>query len=257
MTGLLARLSVSAVLAARDLVRNRVAVGLVIAVPTVFFLLIHLTTGERPIQFQLSAAGSGSLAASERDVSMLFIAMAAISGVQAFLAMTLVFRPLGADHRLVFEGYRPGELLFAKAVVMIAAAAVVAAYVTALLPVFFTPRRPSGVFLGFLLTSLVYGTLGMAVGATVRRDLEGILFIILLVNVDAGWLQNPVFYGHAQNQELIRALPGHHPGQVAMRSAFTQAGVGDAVAWSLAYGAAGFAIAGALFWLRVRVRRYA
>lgn len=190
-----------------------------------------------------------------RDLSMLFVALAAISGLSAFLCFLMVLRPAAADRRLVFEGYRPAELLGGKALVLGAVAALVAAYVTAILPVFFWPSRAGGVFLGFLLTALVYGAVGTLAGAVARHELEGILFILLLVNVDAGWLQNPVFYAHAQNQGLIRWLPGHHPGQVAMVSAFTDSAVAGEVARSLFYAAAVLGLAAVAYGARVRVAR--
>jgi hypothetical protein len=250
-----ARVRVSAALVARDLVRNRVAAGMLLVIPTVLYLLIWVTMGERTVPFQLSALGDRTLTAGERDLSMLFMGMTAISGLSAFVAFVLVLRPVAADRRLAFEGYRPGELLLAKVIVMLAATFLVALYVSALLPLFFQPARAAGVFGAFLLTSLVYGALGMAVGAVVRQELEGILVILLLVNVDAGWLQNPVFYGHAHNQEVIRMLPGHYPGQVAMLSAFTDARPSPEIATALGYAGAVLLVAAALYWRRVRVRR--
>lgn len=251
--GRLARWRACAALPARDLVRNRAIAGVFLTAPPVLYLLIEMTTGERAIPFQLHSTGNALLQASERDLSMLFIAMAAISGLSAFLCFTLVARPASADRRLVFEGYRPVELLAGKVGVLCAAAALVAVYVTALLLPFFRPERAAGVFSGFLLTALVYGGVGMTVGAVVRREIEGILIILLLVNVDAGWLQNPVFYAHAQNRELIRWLPGHHAGQVAMLSAFTESALVSEVARSFLYALLVLGLGAVAYHRRVRV----
>jgi hypothetical protein len=249
----LRRIGVSAALVARDLARSRVAVALLIVVPTIFYLLIRTTTGHRPIPVQLSGLGEQILMVDERELSLLFIGMAAISGLSAFLSFVVVLRAAEVDRRLVFEGYHPAELLVAKLVVISVVALVVALYVTLLLPVFFRPSRAAGVFLGFLLTSLVYGVLGMAVGALARRELEGILLILLLVNIDAGWLQNPAFYAHAHNQQLLQLLPGHFPGQVTMLSAFTTTGIMGAVNRALAYAAVGLGAGAMLYRHRVRV----
>lgn len=249
------RVRESARLVARDLARNRVAIALLVVIPTVLYLLIWVTMGQQPVPLQLSALGAETVVAGGRDLSVLFMGMTSISGLSAFLAFVLVLRPIAADRRLAFEGYRPAELLLAKVLVMAAATVGVAVYVSALLPFFFRPSGPVGVFGAFLLTSLVYGSLGMVIGAVVRQELEGILVILLLVNLDAGWLQNPVFYGSAQHREVIRALPGHYPGQVAMVSAFTDAGVGREVGIALLYAGALLAAAAGLYWLRVRVRR--
>jgi hypothetical protein len=250
-----ARVATSAGLAARDLLRNRVAVGLLLIVPIVLFVLVYVTTGERPIAFRLSVTGPTMLTASERELSLLFIALTAISGVSAFLAFLLLLRPIAADRRLVFEGYGPGELLLGKLLVVAGIAVIVAAYVTALLPLFAKPDGLSGVLFGFGLASLVYAALGLALGAIAPREIEGMLAILLLVNIDAGWLQSPVFYAHAHNQQLIRLLPAHYPGQVTMVSAFTTSGTSDPALASLGYALALIAVAGVAYWFRVRVER--
>ncbi len=254
-SGAVRRVRVSAVLVARDLVRNRTAATMLVLIPTVLYLLIWLIMGDRIVPFELSALGDQVLTAGERELSMLFMGMTAISGLSAFVAFVLVLRPIAADRRLTFEGYTPAELLVAKVIVMLIAILLVALYVSLLLPLFFQPSRRAGVFTAFLLTSLIYGTLGMVVGATVRQELEGILVILLLVNIDAGWLQNPVFYGHAKNQEIIQMLPGHFPGQVAMLSAFTDARLLPEIAAALGYSAVTLLVATALYWRRVRVHR--
>ena len=252
--GSLRRIGVSARLVARDLARNRVAVALLVVIPIVFYGLVAATTGDRDIVFELAAGGRRLLTENERHLSLLFIGMVSISGLSAFLAFVLVLRPLGADRRLAFEGYRPVELLLAKVCVMLAVAVAVAVYVTALLPIFFRPARAAGIFLGFLSTSFVYGTFGMVVGAVVRRELEGIVLILLLVNIDAGWLQSPVFYAHARNQALIRLLPGHHPAQITMVSAFTTLALRPEIVAAVEYALGGLVAAAGLYWLRVRVR---
>lgn len=249
------RITTSVRMATLDLVRNRVAMLLLLVIPLVLFGLVYATTGEREVPFQLSTVGETLLTGDERQMSLLFIALTSISGVSAFLGFLLVLGPLGTDARLVLEGYRPAELLLAKLLVMCGVAAVVALYVTALVPLFVRPGRLAGVFAGLLLGSVVYAAFGMALGALVRQELEGMLAILLLVNIDAGWLQNPVFFAHAHQQDLIRLLPAHYPGQVVMVSAFTAADIAQAVAWSILYAAALGAVAALLYGLRVSVRR--
>jgi hypothetical protein len=64
---------------------------------------------------------------------------------------------------------------------------------------------------------------------------------VLLANIDIGWLRNPIYYAHAQNQVVIHSLPGFWPSQVAMAAAFSEhsplALVAPALK-SVAYGAA-------------------
>jgi hypothetical protein len=92
----------------------------------------------------------------------------------------------------------------------------------------------------------------MLIGSFVRGELEGILFIVLLANLDVGWLQNPIFYAEAQNRALIRNLPAFLPSQVSMVSAFSDHPIGMAVLGSLAYGSVLLLIALFIFWRKMR-----
>ena len=55
------RLLISASMVARELLRNRTAMSLLFVVPTILYLLIYMTTGERLIPFQLSAQGGDAI----------------------------------------------------------------------------------------------------------------------------------------------------------------------------------------------------
>lgn len=233
------RIGVSTRMVALEILRNRTAVSLLFLVPTILYGLIQLTTGERLIPFQLRAHG-GIFAGSERTLSLLFMGATAMCGLMAFLAFVLTWRPLQTDRRLVFEGYRPWTLLTAKVLVVGGAAGAVALYVTGLLLFFYQPSRLGGVFLGFFLSGLLYGLLGILIGVLCRRELDGILAILLVVNVDPGWLQNPVFYAGAHHRALIHWLPSHHACQLTMLSVFTEKPLATEVAlggaWLLAIG---------------------
>jgi hypothetical protein len=92
------RIATAVRMSALDLARNRVAMTLLIVAPVVLFAVVWATTGEREIPFELSAVGPVELVGSERQLSLLFIALTAITGVSAFLGFLLVLnrsRPTG------------------------------------------------------------------------------------------------------------------------------------------------------------------
>jgi hypothetical protein len=122
----------------------------------------------------------------------------------------------------VLCGYRAGELLLARLMILFCVVVLVGTGLALLLPAFFAPQRLAFVLLGFLLCGLVYGGLGLLVGALFRRELEGVLLIALIANVDVGWLQNPIYYAQAESKALIHALPGFFPAQLAMAAAFSE-----------------------------------
>jgi hypothetical protein len=73
------------------------------------------------------------------------------------------------------------------------------------------------------------------VGSIVNGELEGTFMVILLANIDAGWLQNPLFFAEARNKLIIQLLPAYHPSQIAIAAAFTDLPVTHSVLKSLGY----------------------
>ena len=114
---------------------------------------------------------------------------------------------------------------------------------------------PVGVPLGVALGAFVYGCYGLLVGTVFRRELETIFAILVLINIDAGWLQNPIYYRTAESQWLIRALPAHLPAQTAYVAAFAGDSIGGLALGGLSYGAGLLLLALALYAVRMRVRR--
>ena len=249
------RLAVAFGMVLRMLVRSRIVLMLLFIVPSLFYAVVLLTTTESPIVFQLASVGDGvAVTVSKRSEALVFIGLAAVGLLTAFLAMNLVQREAEANRRLVLCGYRPAELVTARLAVLVCVIVVIATYVVAVLPLFFDPERIVLVALGFVLVGWVYGCYGLLVGALFRRNLEGILFVVLLANIDAGWLQNPIYYGDAQNQAVIRSLPAYFPSQVSMAAAFTDFAVGRPAGGALVYGGALLLAAVVIYGLRMRRR---
>jgi hypothetical protein len=240
----------------REQSRSRIALVLLFIIPTLFYLLVAATTTQRAVPFKLAAlAGEPVVAVSEQHQALVFIGLAAVGLLTAFLAMTLVQQHTHAHQRLVLAGYRPSELVFAKLGALAVVITSVSLYVGAMILLFFRPERFELLLAGFALEGYVYGCYGLLVGTIVRRELEGILLVVLLANIDVGWLQNPLFYAEAQNQVIIRALPAFFPSQVSMIAAFTDHAVTRPLLGGFAYGTVLLALATLLYWLRMRIYR--
>lgn len=249
------RVAVGWLMTVKELSRSRFVLTLLLTIPTIFYTLVALTSTERTIAFRLASVSEDTIASvSERSEALVFIGLASVGLLTAFVAMTFVQKGVEANHRLVLCGYRPAELVAAKLAALMCVMFIVGAYACAALPIFFRPTRVLGTLLGFLLGGWVYGCYGLFVGAIVRRELEGILCVVLLANVDVGWLQNPLYYSEAQNRAIIRWLPAYFPSQVSMVSAFSDHSVERALLGGLAYGGTFLVVAMALFWRRMRVR---
>lgn len=245
----------SAAMTARELMRKRLVLVLALAVPAVFFAAVFATTGDGLVPITLAAAAGRVTLVGERRQSLLFMSIAATGVISAFFASSLIQRQLDANRRLVLCGYRAVELITARLAVLLGIIAATALYTWLTLAVFSSPRFPPGVLLGLTVGAFVHGCYGLLVGTLFRRELESIFALLVLINIDAGWLQNPIYYQNARSKWLIEALPAHYPSQIAYLSAFTSDRVGALVAYGLAYGAVFLVAALALYTMRMRVAR--
>lgn len=238
------------------LVRSRLVLLLLFAVPALFYAVVAATTNDDPITFQLASLGAGEalVTVGKRREALVFIGLAATGLLTAFLAMNLAQKDAQASRRLVLCGYRPAELVAARLAVLSCVVVAVSCVVAGGLRVFFAPERLAGVVAGFALVGWVYGCYGLLVGSLLKNSLEGILLVALLANIDAGWLQNPLYYADAQNQAVIRALPAYFPSQVSMAAAFTSHAVWRPSLGALVYGAALLVAAAAAYAVTARRR---
>jgi hypothetical protein len=239
---------------ARELLRNRIAVILIFLIPSLFYAIIVLTTTERLIPFKLGSVSEETFfEVREREEALIFIGLAAVGLIASFLGMNLVQKHVESDRRLVLCGYRPSDLIVSKLAVLLCVVILIGWYVTSMLLIFFHPRHLVQVILGFILGGYVYGCYGLLVGALCKRELEGILFVVLLANIDAGWLQNPIYYAEAQSKAIIRHLPAYFPSQTSMVAAFTDHSILNPLVGGILYGTILLFAALFIYWRRMRV----
>jgi hypothetical protein len=256
---------------------SRVTLLLLLVVPALFDAVVLATTprrsvevtlgtlvepgativapGSRPDPFDLGLLDDGRRSIDERALSLVFLGNTAVSFLTGFLSFYLVHERRAVDERLVLSGYRPGEVLLAKLVVLVILVALLAAYEAAAIRPFFVPRDTLRVAEGFFLGGLSYGSLGLLIGALTRQELEGVFLVVLLANIDAGWLQNPAYYAGSERRWLIEDLPGYYPAQIAVTGAFADRIADGAALRSLAYAAAALLAALLAFRLRLRAGR--
>jgi hypothetical protein len=246
----------SCLLTAKELARNRFALVLLLVIPLLFFTLVRITTTEETWSFRLASVSEDLLIeVSGRKESLIFVGIAAVGLLSSFLALNLIQKNAEVNRRLILCGFKAWEMLCARLSVLLFAVLLIAAYVAMLLLLFFRPAHIAALIGSFFLAGFVHASYGLLVGAAVRRELEGILLIVLLVNIDAGWLQNPIYYTEAQNQLLIRRLPAYFPSQASILSAFTDHSILGPTIGSLAYGSVLLAAAVLVFGRRMRIHK--
>jgi hypothetical protein len=249
-------IATSAEMSMRELLRNRLILVLAALVPLLSFGVAVVSTQDRPVAVRLARAPTAELLmVSERSQAILFLGIAAVGLMGAFFGANLVQRRVEVNRRLVLCGYRTSELVMAKLGVLFVIIVASALYTLALLLLLLDVERPLGVLVGFGLAAFVYGAYGLCVGSIFRRDLEAVFAILLLINIDAGWLQNPIYYLHTRSPWLVESLPGHLPAQTALLAALTSHPILETGAMAVLYGTGFLMIALLVYGLRMQVAR--
>ena len=250
------RIYTSLLMILRMQVRRQIVLILLVVVPLVFLATVSLTTSDRTLAFHLASLEEVVfIEVSEKYISLLFFAVASTGFLVSYLALNQIQKNNEVNRRLVICGYHPFELIISNLLALFIMTVLIASYVGLLTRAFFVIDHLGLAFLGLILTGFVYGCYGLLVGSLVKGELEGILLIVLLANIDAGWLQNPLFYAEAENQLIIRYLPAYFPSQTTIIAAFTDYSVGVASIKSVLYGACFLALAMLIFFTKMRIKK--
>ncbi|MFO7720191.1 MAG: hypothetical protein R6W85_07110 [Gillisia sp.] len=221
----------------RMLVRQKIVIILLLIIPAFFLTVVEFTTSDRMLPFQLASLDDDVfINISEKGISFIFFAVASSGFLVSFLALNLIQKNNEVNRRLIICGYHPIELLISILLALFLAIVLIAAYVGLLTHAFYPIDHPGRFNLGLVLIGFVYGSYGLVVGSIIKGELEGILLIVLLVNIDVGWLQNPLFYAEAQNQIIIKFLPAYFPSQTAIITAVTDYSATAAALKGMLYG---------------------
>jgi hypothetical protein len=221
----------------KETFRNRITLLLLFLIPAVFYLIAVYTTSEIPILIRIASAPKEAVIMMKpKNLGLIYIGLAAAGFITSFIALNLMQRNTLAKKRQILCGYSTFELSLAQFIFIISVVLVLGFYTCGLGLFLMTPKYVSGVILGYILCGFVYGSFGLFIGALFKKELEGILVIVLLANLDIGWLQNPIYYAASPNKFIIKLLPGFNPSQVAVISAFTDYSTGNQIIYSLIYG---------------------
>ena len=203
----------------REARRNPVQWVLYAVVPAVFVIAADAVTPEEPLDVLVREGGAATL----RTVTMPAVhatAMAAIA-VAALSALAGLFGVLEsrrADGRVTLAGLRPGALLVARLVVLVAST-LVALTVTLVATGAVTDVRqwvPYG--LAVLGAGMTYGLVGSLIAPLTGR-VAGVFLVFLLPFLDLGIAQSPLL--RPEPSEAATWLPGYGASRVALDAALT------------------------------------
>src|SRR5947209_2605432 len=223
-------------MACAELLRNRLALLLFLLLPASFEALTYVTAPTHLISFELATLGTGeSVEIPARVEAFIYMAVISVAFIAAFTGMSLMQKSINAQRRLVLNGFSVFQIFCSRIVTLLIVVVMVSFYSGCIVEMLIRSPRFPAMVAGLALTGFVYGAYGMLVGSLWKRDLESVLSVVLLTDIDVGWLQNPIFYTEALNRNLIHYLPGYFPAQVAMVGGLTEAPVGNAVLHSLLF----------------------
>ncbi|MEV6576354.1 ABC transporter permease [Streptomyces sp. NPDC051577] len=230
--------------------RNRLAVVLMVVFVPLWVALARLTVSSDPVQFRLRATGE-VLAANGSQLTQITGAMNAITAIIGFMMFAATFSSGSFDQRLVMAGFPRAHLLAAKVVCMALAASALVTYASVVLCVFWSPRQPVLMAAALWCTALTYGVIGVALGALLRREVEG-MFAIVMLSVTDIVLQNPVQSSSAATG-IVSFLPSYGAMQTAVAAGFSDTALPHYLLLPLAWFAAAAALSLWTFHRRTRV----
>jgi len=199
------RILVPAEMCGRELVRRRVALGLLTALPLAFYL---------------AQSGHSEHAPVTGGVAMAF----SLAGASIFAALTA----RAVDQRLTLAGYRPIELLIGRLILLEAFGVAVAALFSAVMVIGSNPAHPWVLVAGVELVAVISVPFGLAIGALAPHELEGVLIMIGVVGIQLTL---------DSTQTVAKALPFWGPQRVLQRSLDATVSIGAAVPVGVAYAA--------------------
>ncbi|WP_051020290.1 ABC transporter permease [Nocardia araoensis] len=229
--------------------RNRFAMVLVAAFVPILITLARVAVTDIEVPFRLRDTGL-VLRANGNQLAQISAAIMGVTLIIGFMMFAATFSSGAFDRRLSMAGYPRVALALAKIACLVVASLVVCSYATAVICCYWSPRQPVLLAAALFGAAMTYGALGVALGALLRREVEGMFAIAMISCVDMA-VQNPIASVGADS-ELVRWLPSYGAMQASTAAGFSDATPFAGFAVQLAWFAAS-ALAGLVaFHLRTR-----
>jgi hypothetical protein len=143
----------------------------------------------------------------------------AIAFVAGLCGVFVMQSALAGDRRLVVAGFRPGETVVARLLVLLADMALVAAVSLAATAFYFEPASWPRFAGAAALIGMIYAPLGALFGAVLSR-LAATYLMLFLVMTDLGIVQNPMFGSGTPGRWAV-LLPGYGPMRLMLDGAYS------------------------------------
>ncbi|MFQ6397950.1 hypothetical protein ACLMAJ_31475 [Nocardia sp. KC 131] len=198
--------------------RNRFAMLLVAAFVPLFITLVRVAVTDLEVPFRLRDTGL-VLRANGNELAQISGALTAVCLIIGFMMFAATFSSGAFDRRLSMAGYPRVALALAKIACLVVASVLMCAYATAVICCYWSPRQPVLLAAALCCAAMTYGGLGVALGAVLRREVEGMFALAMLACVDMA-VQNPIASAGADS-DFVRWLPSYGAMQAATAAGFS------------------------------------
>lgn len=203
-------------MAFRDQGRRPLVLILLVIVPA--YVITRSIAETLPTPRQVGLPGGVLVETTMKDLHGPEMAGISIAFVVALVGVFIMQSALAGDRRLVLAGYRPGETVLARLLVLLAATALVVGVSALVTALNFEAASWPRLIAALALIGLIYGALGALAGAVLDK-LAATYLILFLVMTDLGVVQSPMF--HTEPGSLAWLLPGYGPSRLMYEAAFS------------------------------------
>jgi hypothetical protein len=210
------RVLTATVMAFRDQRRRPLLLILLVALPA--YVITRSIADTEATPQQVGLPGGTFIPSNMKDIHGAVMGGTVVGFVAGLVGVFVMQSALQGDRRLVVAGFRPGETIVARLLVVAAATALVVA-VSAIVTAFsFDPSSWIPFSAGLLLIGLIYASLGALAGALLDR-LAATYLMLFMAMTDLSIVQNPMF-GDGNPDGWAVVLPGYGPARVMVDGAF-------------------------------------
>jgi hypothetical protein len=211
------RARIATAMAFRDQARRPLVLVLLVLVPA--YVITRSIAETLPTPRTIGLPGGVTVMTTMKDLHGAGMGGMTIAFVVALVGVFVMRSALEGDRRLVLAGFRSGETVLPRLLVLVSATALVVAVAVLVTAASFTPDSWPPFLAGLALIGLIYGGLGALAGAMLDK-LAATYLILFLVLSDVGVVQSPMF--HTTPGSFAWLLPGYGPSRLTYAGAFSE-----------------------------------
>jgi hypothetical protein len=229
-----ARMRIATAMAFRDQLRRPLVPILLVIVPA--FIVVLAVAQTQPSPRRIELPGGIWVTTTMKALHGPEMAKFTVAFVAALVGVFVMQSALQGDRRLVVAGFRAGETVLARLLILMTATGIAVTVAAAAMRLGFSPASWPPLIAALLLTGLIYAAIGALAGALLDK-LAATYLILFLTMTDLGVVQTPMF--HATPSRFAALLPGYAPTRLMVEGAYSHSfnAAGDlliALGWATA-----------------------